>query len=111
MYTEKIKETIDFYCNNLNFTCQAYDQEYGWANLLKDDVEIMLSLPNEHLPFDRPSFTGSIYIKTDGVESLWEKVKDKLTVTYPLESFDYGMKEFAIADNNGYLLQFAEEII
>jgi len=27
-------------------------------------------------------------------------------VVYPIESFDYGMREFAIRDNNGYILQF-----
>lgn len=80
------------------------------ASLERGDVEIMLSLPNDHLPFDGPFFTGSIYIRTTEVESLWEKVKESLQVSYPLESFEYGMKEFAIFDNNGYLIQFAEEI-
>lgn len=29
---------------------------------------------------------------------------------YPVEDFGYGMREFAIYDNNGYLLQFGQEI-
>ena len=38
------------------------------------------------------------------------KVKDAVRVCYPIEDFDYGMREFAIFDNNGYLLQFGQEI-
>ena len=37
-------------------------------------------------------------------------MKDKAEVVYPIEDFDYGMREFAIRDNNGYLLQFGQEI-
>jgi uncharacterized glyoxalase superfamily protein PhnB len=37
-------------------------------------------------------------------------LKDSTTVVYPLEDFDYGMREFAIRDNNGYVLQFGQEI-
>jgi len=31
-------------------------------------------------------------------------------VVYPLEDCAYGMREFAIRDNNGYILQFGQEI-
>jgi len=37
------------------------------------------------------------------------RLKDKVRVCYPLENFEYGMREFAIYDNNGYLLQFGQE--
>ena len=29
---------------------------------------------------------------------------------YPIEDFHYGMREFAIFDNNGYLLQFGQPL-
>jgi hypothetical protein len=34
----------------------------------------------------------------------------EVTIVYPLEDFPYGMREFAIRDNNGYILQFGQEI-
>jgi hypothetical protein len=34
----------------------------------------------------------------------------KLRIFYPLEDFDYGMREFAIYDNNGCLLQFGQDL-
>jgi hypothetical protein len=34
----------------------------------------------------------------------------KAGACYPIEDFEYGRREFAIFDNNGYLLQFGQEI-
>ena len=36
--------------------------------------------------------------------------QDQCEVVYPIEDFDYGMREFAIRDNSGYLLQFGQPI-
>jgi hypothetical protein len=36
--------------------------------------------------------------------------KENTKVCYPIENFEYGMREFAIYDNNGYLLQLGQEI-
>jgi len=110
LYTKQVKETVDFYCNVLGFECLEYDEELGWAAFSRNDIEIMATLPNSHLPFDQPVFTGSFYITTDDVDGIWEELKKKVKVCYPLEDFDYGMREFAIYDNNGYLLQFAQPI-
>jgi hypothetical protein len=53
-----------------------------WATLRRDGVELMIATPNEHLPFTTPK----------------------------LANFDYGMREFAVYDNNGYLLQFGTPV-
>lgn len=70
----------------------------------------MFSLPNAHEPFDKIQSTGSFYFHPEEVGELWRRIKDKAMVVYPLEDFDYGMREFAIRDNNGYILQFGQEI-
>jgi uncharacterized glyoxalase superfamily protein PhnB len=46
----------------------------------------------------------------DDVDGLWEKLKGSSYIFYGLENFDYGMREFAIKDNNGYMLQFGTQI-
>ena len=51
VYTREMKETIEFYVNVLGFTCNNHQQGNGWASLQLDDVEIMLALPNAHIPF------------------------------------------------------------
>ncbi|HEY9196081.1 MAG TPA: VOC family protein [Mucilaginibacter sp.] len=106
LYTKQVRETVDFYVNNLGCTCVGYDEDWGWATVQRDDIEIMFSLPNAHEPFGMPKFTGSLYIRTDKVESIWAELKDHAVICYPIETFSYGMREFGIYDYNGYLLQF-----
>lgn len=37
------------------------------------------------------------------------ELKDKAKGYRGIENFDYGMREFAVYDNNGYLLRFGQE--
>jgi uncharacterized glyoxalase superfamily protein PhnB len=104
--TWDIPATVEFYTTVLGFVCDNRTQE--WAALRRDGVSIMLSGPNHHERDQKPSFTGSLYFRIDDVDQLWEAVKDRAKVCYPIETFSYGMREFAIYDNNGYLLQFGE---
>jgi uncharacterized glyoxalase superfamily protein PhnB len=108
--TMDLKGSIEFYTTVLGFECDGASEEWGWASVRRDNVAIMFALPTEPEPFNGPCFTGSLYINPDDVDALWETVKDKARVCYPIETFDYGMREFAIYDNNGYLLQFGHEI-
>jgi catechol 2,3-dioxygenase-like lactoylglutathione lyase family enzyme len=110
LWTRQLAETVDFYTQKLGFECAELNLEWGWASLFKDDVEVMLALPNEHMPFEKPTFTGSFYFDTDQVDELWVSLKNDVRVCYPIESFEHGMREFAIYDNNGYVLQFGQEI-
>lgn len=70
----------------------------------------MLAKPNEHTTYEKIGFTGSFYFNTDDVDELWVELKDKARVCYDIENFEYGMREFGIYDNNGYLLQFGQPI-
>ncbi len=110
LWTQKLEETVEFYTHILLFECDAMDLKAGRAKMRKGEATIMLSLPNEHIPFKKPHFTGSIYLYTNNVTSEWELVKDLAEVCYSLEKFDYGMWEFAIYDNNGYMIQFGQSI-
>ena len=110
LWTNQLLETLQFYTETLGFTCHEYNEEWGWASLGRDGVELMLSRPNEHTPFEKAQFTGSFYISTDDVEANWHELKDKVSICYPIETFEWGMREFAIYDNNGYLLQFGQEV-
>lgn len=111
LWTENLRETIDFYTGVLDFTCGEVNEDWGWATLWKDDIAIMLARPNAHTPFEKPVFTGSFYFNVEDVDALWEQLKDKARISYGIDNFEYGMREFAIYDNNGYLLQFGTEIV
>ncbi len=103
-----IQPAIEFYRDVLGFQCVSAAD--AWACMSLDGVEVMFALPNQHLPFTVPMMTGSLYFKTDDVDALWLSLKDRCQIEYPLEDFEYGMREFAILDNAGYLLQFGQEI-
>src|SRR5690242_14467587 len=100
--THKLRETVDWYVNVLGFINTDFVPDHGYARVQLDGIDIMLATPNEHMPFDEPNFTGSFYISTDNVDACWEKLKDKCLVCYGIETFDYGMREFAVYDINGY---------
>ena len=108
--TKDLQGTIRFYTEVLGFVCEGWSPPDGWASLSRDAVELMVATPNEHLPFDTAVFTGSFYFNVDDVALLWASVKDRAKVAYPMEDFHYGMREFAIYDNNGYMLQFGSPI-
>jgi uncharacterized glyoxalase superfamily protein PhnB len=103
-------ETLAFYTQVLGFVRVASDDAHAWAALRRDAVEIMISAPNPHLPDSAPMFTGSLYLHCDDVDAWWATLRDKTDVCYPLADFDYGMREFAVYDNNGYLLQFGQPV-
>lgn len=108
--THDIQATLTFYTEILNFTCSKKSDDVSWLTLSKDEIEIMFCTPNQHRNLHKPIMSGSLYIKTNEVATLWENLKSKCKICYPLEDFDYGMREFAIYDNNGYLLQFGQDL-
>lgn len=111
IWTNEIEETIDFYTTVLGFTCGEFNKDWDWATVHFDECEFMIAKPNDYTPFEKPSFTGSFYIKTDDVESWWNKLKNKVNLCYELETFQWNMKEFGFYDNNGYLIQIGQDII
>lgn len=108
MYTSRLKETVDWYVNELGFYCSDFVTDWGFARVKLDNADIMFGLPNAHIPFEQARFTGSFYINTNDVDGWWMKLKDKCRICYEPETFDYGMREFGVYDINGYLLQFGQ---
>ena len=107
--TPDVPASVAFYRDVLGFACDS-DGGDGWAALRRDGVEIMLATPNAHEGDTAPAFTGSLYLRTDDVDGWWSRLKDAARVCYPVGNFRYGMREFAVYDNNGYLLQFGQPL-
>ncbi|HAO47615.1 MAG TPA: VOC family protein [Ferruginibacter sp.] len=111
--TKDIPGTIRFYTGVLGFTQRGEfknGETIAWCDLVRDNVSIMFSLPNEHMNYGTVMLSGSLYINVEDVDALWNSLKDTCEVVYPLENFIYKMREFAIKDNNGYVLNFAEPV-
>lgn len=110
LWTKHLHLSVGFYTNILKFKCDELNEEIGWASLSRDNIQIMLATPRFHPDFTAPAFTGSIYVHTDDVEKLWKELKDSVEIAYPIDNFEYGMREFAIYDNNRYMIQFGQEV-
>ncbi|WP_394696373.1 bleomycin resistance protein [Pseudoxanthomonas japonensis] len=108
--TPDLPGTLAFYRDVLGFELASGAPEHGWLALRRDSAELMLSAPNDHEGDTAPAFTGSLYLEVADVDALWDAVRDHARVCYTPETFAYGMREFAIHDNNGYLLQFGTPV-
>ncbi|KQO00022.1 hypothetical protein ASF01_03380 [Stenotrophomonas sp. Leaf70] len=56
-----------------------------------------------------PALSGTLYIAVADVDALWEQVRDRVTVAWPLQDMPYGTREFAINDCNGYYVAFQQQ--
>ena len=108
--TKDLHATVTFWTDCLGFSCKGLSEEDGWASLCRDHVSVMIATPNAHVPFEVATFTGSFYVDVDNVTELWADLKDRVRIAYRMEDFEYGMREFAIYDNNGYMLQFGSPV-
>jgi uncharacterized glyoxalase superfamily protein PhnB len=106
--TEDVARSVKFYVEQLGFTCTI--QLEGFARVRLGAADIMLAQPNAHLHWQGPSFTGSVYLDVDNVDELWENLKDRARIVYPVETMEYGVREFGLMDDNGYRLSFAQHV-
>ena len=55
--------------------------------------------------------TGTLFIELEGsgtIDAFHDRITSKVTVTMPLVTQFYGMREFAITDPDGYVITFAQ---
>lgn len=118
LMVKNVNECVDFYTEILGFKLAMGVPEKGifnWAMVSCGAISVMFQLEEnikEEYPClsDKsitPSFT--MYIKTDDVEQLYNTLKDKVTLVLDYHKTFYGSYEFAIADNSGYILTFAQQ--
>ena len=106
-----MQRAVDFYTGVLGFTlCWRAANDGGGENCMVQAgaAEVLLST-GSHLG-DKPQFTGTLYFHLDNVREFFEKIKPKVEIVWPLETMDYGQKEFGIHDCDGYTLAFAEAL-
>ena len=53
---------------------------------------------------------NTMFIEISGVDAFHEQIKGHVKVLMPLVTQWYGMREFAIADPDGYVITFAERV-
>jgi uncharacterized glyoxalase superfamily protein PhnB len=127
---DNIQKTVDFYENVLGFSLVmtvpetqdgieqsiADGKKYVFAMVVKDKVELMFQ-ETESFKQDLKFAKGlsiaasvSFYMEVNGVDNLYNDVKDKVSEISELKTAWHGMREFYIKDINGYILGFAEKV-
>ena len=127
---QNIKETVNFYESVLGFSLimavpetqdgieQALtdNKKYVFAMVAKDKVELMFQESEnfkQDLSFAKNlpiAASVSFYVEVNGVDSLYNDVKEKVSEISELKTAWHGMKESYIKDINGYILGFAEKV-
>ena|ERR1700733_13437346 len=103
--TKDLRQTIHFYETVLGFTSQGNFPLFASVRL--HNAELMFIQPEED--FAGPVLTGNIYIFMQGVDELWESLRNKATIKTPIDNRAYLMRDFSILDNNGYELVFGQD--
>ncbi len=91
------------------------DSTLIYAQMKCGDAEVMFQEKEsftEDIPGVQTKIIGgsvSFYCLVEGIEELFKKIKNQVTVTKKPETSWYGMREFFILDCNGYSLGFAEK--
>ncbi|MEO1403621.1 MAG: VOC family protein [Cyanobacteria bacterium J06635_1] len=107
-----LQETIDYYENILGFELQGTWPDQGpaqWAALKAGQVTLMF-VTQARSATRPPTLTGQLYCYPPDVDALWDELKDKVDIAWPLDNMSYGMREFAIRDCNGYVITFGQDI-
>jgi uncharacterized glyoxalase superfamily protein PhnB len=116
-FVRDINQTISFYkILGFEVTMKVPEQNpYVWVMMTKGAVSLMFqsfdSLGHE-LPQISRTDGGSLifYIKIKGILEFFNKISGDVKVIKGLDKTFYGVTEFSILDNNGYILTFAEDL-
>jgi lactoylglutathione lyase len=114
-----IDRSLSFYRDLLGFSVVTTVPElepFVFIWLRTGDVQIFLNAQPaaaaEYPELARKVVSGSwtMFIVTDAVDDLHTSLSGKARVVMPLETKFYGMREFAIADPDGFVITFAEKV-
>jgi uncharacterized glyoxalase superfamily protein PhnB len=111
LLVRNMDESIEFYVNRLGFRILWRSAgDGGGENSMLEAGSMNLMLSTEAHLGEEPRFSGTLYVDMQGVDALYESLKDRVPIVWPLEVMPYGQKEFGIRDCNGYTLAFAESV-
>lgn len=113
LLTSDMRATLNFYTEILGFTQTGYypiESAPVRTEVRRDGVAIILFNESRYLGDDAPAFNGALYIFPESVDELAEELNGKVPFAWGPENNEFGIREFAIRDPNGYTLVFAERI-
>jgi catechol 2,3-dioxygenase-like lactoylglutathione lyase family enzyme len=108
-----MRRSLDFYLEILGFTQTGYypiASEPMRTEVRRDDVAIVLLTETVHPIGEKPAFSGALYIFPESIDRLAEELRGRVAFAWGPEETDFGIRQFAIRDPDGYTLVFAEPL-
>ena len=108
--------TSRWYRDLLGFVFDTFPQvePFEWASVRRGRAEIMLQRSPGYRKPDldplRPGGAWNAYFYVTGVDELYQAIRDSVAVRRPPCDQPYRMRELEIADPNGYVLVFGEDL-
>lgn len=83
----------------------------GAVEVFFNDRTAVVKEHPEHAARLGASMGNQLFIEMEaGIDAWWEAVKDRAAVIMPPITQWYGMREFAVADPDGYVIVFAQRV-
>jgi catechol 2,3-dioxygenase-like lactoylglutathione lyase family enzyme len=118
LIVSSIDRSLAFYEGVLGFsrgmTVPPDAGPFVFASVTSGPIEIFFNAPDAAVKeypalTGRPiGLTGTMFIEVEAIEDLYKELEPKVKVVMPYIEQWYGMKEFAIADPDGYVITFAQ---
>jgi len=105
-----MRETLAFY-QKLGFVltgCHPHQSNATWAEVKRDSVVLQFHTEPPHGTPSEPICSGTFYIYPESVAALADELRGTVEFAWGPEVMDYGMREFAVQDPNGYFIAFTE---
>ena len=119
LIVSNVERSLAFYEDTLGFARGMTVPEqspFVFASVASGPVEIFLNdrstVTKESPQMAGLSFGGgnTMFIELTGIDAFHDAIKPRVKVIMPLVTQWYGLREFAIADPDGYVITFAERI-
>ena len=110
IHVPDVRATIDWY-KSLDFNVVNANEDNGkvdWAMLSFGDSAVMFNAGGQNTTSDRRDV--DLYVHTDNVSDLYERLRERVEVREELHDTFYGMREFIIRDLNGFWVTFGQDI-
>lgn len=105
-----LSRTLEFYRTHFNFKAEVLwpKEEPSFAIIQRDQTRIGFTELEEG--DSRAIGHSELYIQVTDLNSLYQNIKDSLTVEWGPEIYSYGRWEFALRDPDSYLIIFTEPV-
>lgn len=119
LIVSSVERSLAFYIDILGFARGMTVPEqspFVFASVTNGPVEVFFN-DRSTVAKDSPQMAGlalgggnTMFIEVEDIDGLHDRIKPNATIVMPIVTQWYGMREFAVADPDGYVITFAQRV-